>query len=305
MEIKKIIILGASGSGKTTALKHLMDENVDIQSFDYGKAIISGDAAYLFSSAHSEGFIFFEELFSTHIDGIIIFIDNQKGISETDEEIINKIDKINIPYIIFANKQDLSNSILDVNFNVLIVPTIATDGSGIKDGLKMLLKLIESQHRYDSNHERNMKDIVRDIKRLKEETRLERQDIKKLAAKMKPSKNKEKSKICKIKLFLHPIELDNVKKALINVGFSNLTIIEVGYASNDTISRENYRGKNYNLNIPKREEINIIIKHEDIKYVIDAIKSIKNEDIYDNIFISTIEDVIRIRTEERGEEAVE
>jgi nitrogen regulatory protein PII len=69
--------------------------------------------------------------------------------------------------------------------------------------------------------------------------------------------------------------------------------------------KESYRGKDYNLNIPVRTEINIIIKQEDIKYVVDAVKGIKNEDIYENIFISPVENVIRIRTEERGEEAVE
>lgn len=305
MKKSKILVLGASGSGKTTALKHLMGENIDIQSFDYGKAIIDGDTTYLFSSANSEGFIFFEDLLVRHIDGIIIFIDNQRGISETDEEIIDLIDKNNIPYIIFTNKQDLSNIILDINFDVLVVPTIAINGSGIKDGLKMLLKLIEHHHNDELDHERSMKDIVQNIKRLKNENMIEIPDINGLARKIKPSKNKEPHNICKIKLFLHPIELENVKKALINFGFSNLTIIEVGYVENNATRKESYRGKDYSLNIPKREEINLIIKNEDIEYVISALKTVKNEDIYDNIYISPVENVIRIRTKERGEEAVE
>jgi nitrogen regulatory protein PII len=104
---------------------------------------------------------------------------------------------------------------------------------------------------------------------------------------------------------MHPIELENVKEALVNIGFSNLTIIEVGYVEDNVKCKESYRGKNYSSIIPKREEINIIIKHDDIKYVIDALNAIKNEDIYDNIYITPINEVIRIRTEERGEEAVE
>lgn len=304
MDIKKIMVLGASGSGKRTALKHLINENIKIEIYDYGKAIIGGKTAYLFSSEESEGFIFAEELLSSQLDGIILFIDNELGINDTDLEIIDFVDKKGIPYVIFANKQDLNNSVYNIDYEVLVIPTIAKDGRGIKDGLKMLLKLIETQN-IDTNHERSMKDIVRDIKHLKSERTEKKPDINELANKLKPLKNRDNPHFCKLKMFLHPIELDHVKETLVNVGFSNLTIIEVGYVENNLITKESYRGKDYSLNIPKRDEINIIIKHEDVKYVVDAVKSIKNEDIYDNIFISPIENVIRIRTNERGEEAVE
>lgn len=304
MNQSNIIILGTSGSGKTTAIKHLNYENIEIQSFDYGKAIIGGETAYIFSSAQSDGFLFIDELFSLSVDGIIVFIDNQKGINDTDLEIMNFIDNEDIPYVIFANKQDLDNSILNIDLDVFVVPTIATEGTGIKEGFKMLLKLTENQI-VGKNSERSMKDIVKDIKRQKEEKSSKKPDIKELAKKIKPAKIKDSSKICKIKLFMHPIELDNVKKALVNVGFSNLTIIEVGYVEDSVKSKESYRGKDYNSNIPKREEINIIIKYEDTKYVIEALKAVKNEDIYDNMYITPIDEVIRIRTEERGEEAVE
>lgn len=304
MNQNNIFIIGASGSGKTTALKHLNREKANIRLFDYGKAIIGGNPIYLFSSPQLESFIFIEELLSFDINGIIIFIDNQKGISDTDLEIIDYIDKRSIPYIIFANKQDLNDSILNVDSDVFIVPTIATKGNGIKDGLKMLLKFIGNQIP-EENTERSMKDIVKDLKRLKEEKVNEKPDIKELFKKIKPAKINDSHKICKVKLFLHPIELDNVKEALVSVGFSNLTIIEVGYVEDNIKSKESYRGKDYSSNIPKREEINIIIKYEDTKYVIEALKSIKNEDIYDNMYITPIDEVIRIRTEERGEEAVD
>ena len=103
---------------------------------------------------------------------------------------------------------------------------------------------------------------------------------------------------------MHPIEIENVKNALENAGFSNITMIEVGYVDNRAI-KESYRGSNYNVTIPKKAEINMVIKREDVKYVIQTIKSVKTEDIVDNIFISPVENVVRIRTEEKGEEAIE
>lgn len=46
-------------------------------------------------------------------------------------------------------------------------------------------------------------------------------------------------------------------------------------------------------------EINLIIKQGYIKYVIEAIESIKTEDVSDEVFISPIENFVRIRTKER------
>lgn len=307
MKVKKILFLGASGSGKITALEHINNnENVYILSFDYGKAVISNDTTYLFSSPGIEGFKFTQDVLTDDIDGIIIVIDNAKGITETDAEIINFIDAKDIPYIIFANKQDLSTSNLKIDFDALIIPTIATEGIGINDGLKMLLKLTESAKK-QGEKPKEVKDTIEDIKSANNIKNNERPDFRNIIKKIKPvnEQDVEKAEICKLKLFMHPIELENVKNALEEVGFSNITIIEVGYVDNPAIKKESYRGSNYNITLPQRIEINMMIKREDAQYVIQTIETIKTEDIYENIFISPIENVIRIRTEEMGEEAIE
>ena len=183
----KILVLGASGSGKTTALKHINnDENVLISSFDYGKATIGKDTTYLFSSPGIEGFKFINDIISTDVNGVIIFIDNSIGATETDEEIINFISNKQIPYVIFANKQDLNNSKLKTNSDAMIIPTIAAEGIGINDGLRMLLKLAGNTIKHGTNQEkgynsvtnsknsenikpkREFKDIIRDIKSARE-----------------------------------------------------------------------------------------------------------------------------------------
>ncbi len=317
----KILILGASGSGKTTALKHINNnENISILSFDYGKATIGENTTYLFSSPGIEGFRFINDILSPDIDGVIIFIDSTTGPTETDEKIINFISSKHIPYVIFTNKQDLNNSNLRMDFDALIIPTIATEGIGINDGLKMLLKLVKNTVKQDATKKeynkskvtlknvkpkREFKDIIQDIKSAQKNS--QKPDFKEIVKKIKSSRNEdiEKPEICKLKLIMHPIELDNVKKALEGFGFSNITITKVGYLNNESISKETYRANRYNINIPQKVQLSMIIKREDVQYVIQAVKPIKTEDIVDDIFISPIENVIRIRTEESGEEAIE
>ncbi|HEX3013714.1 MAG TPA: P-II family nitrogen regulator [Methanobacterium sp.] len=320
----KVLILGASGSGKTTALKHINSgENISILPFDYGKATIGKDTTYLFSSPGTEGFRFINDILSSNVDGIIIIIDSAIGPTETDEEIIDFINEKHIPYVIFANKQDLNNSNLRVNFDAIIMPTIATEGIGINDGLRMLLKLVENTVKHDITQEkeyntpkstnssrntksREFKDIIKDIK-LAREKESPKPDLREIVKKIKPlhDKGSEKVEICKLKLIMHPIELDNVKKALENYGFTNITITDVGYFNNESVSKETYRASRYDVNIPRKVQISMILKREDVKYVIQAVEPIKTEDIIDDIIIYPVENVVRIRTEERGEEAIE
>ena len=49
----------------------------------------------------------------------------------------------------------------------------------------------------------------------------------------------------------------------------------------------------------------MIIKKEDLEYVVKAIEAVKTEDISEKIFVSPVEEVIRIRTTERGENAID
>jgi nitrogen regulatory protein PII/signal recognition particle receptor subunit beta len=321
----KILFLGASGSGKTTALKHInKDENISISLFDYGKATIGEDITYLFSSPGIEGFKVINDIISPEVNGVIIFIDNSIGTTETDEEIINFVSNKQIPHVIYANKQDLNNSNLKINSDAMIIPTIAAEGIGINDGLRMLLKLLGNTVKHDTRPEkeysnitkskssenikptREFKDIIKDIKSAREKEP-QKPDFKEIIKKIKPLRNKdiEKAEICKLKLIMHPIELDNIKNALEDYGFSNITITEVGYLNKESAGKETYRGSRYNINITQKVQLSMILKREDVKYVIQAVEPIKTEDIIDDIFISPVENVVRIRTEESGEEAIE
>ena len=69
---------------------------------------------------------------------------------------------------------------------------------------------------------------------------------------------------------------------------------------------ESYRGKDYNVDLLPKVRLEIIVKAKDVDNVVKSIiENAKTGDIGDGkIFISPVEEVIRIRTGERGEEAI-
>lgn len=150
MEVKKIIILGDSESGKTTVLNHICSNMVKTTALDYGKIIINGKKVHFFCSSGHKRFKFMQEVLCQNINGAIIVIDSIKGISETDEEIINFVNKKEAPYVIFSNKQDLDGKIQIDKDNVPVIPTIATTGHGINKGLNILLELIEKNELFEN-----------------------------------------------------------------------------------------------------------------------------------------------------------
>lgn len=272
---RKILVLGAPTPGKSVIWDHF-HEKIEILVFDYRRIIIDGEKNYLFNLPGDEQFTSLPDVLSDDTDGIIIFVEVGVGFTEIDIEIINLIDHKRIPYVIFADKKELTDKNLIIPFNnALIFPTIVKEGIGINDGLKLLLKLIDQN-----------KTQYLETDKLKTD-------------------NYKKTGICKLKLFIHPIELENVKKALEKLGFSNITLIDVKYVDQKARKKEIYRASTFDVNLPPKIEIDMIIRREDIKYVVKTIEEVKTEDINDHIIISSIDNVIRIRTEERGKEAIE
>lgn len=100
--------------------------------------------------------------------------------------------------------------------------------------------------------------------------------------------------------------MDEVKEALAEEGIKGLTITEVrGYGRQKGHS-ETYRGSEYRIEFVPKMKIEIVVEKEKIDKVVDAIlRSAKTGQVGDGkIFISDVEEVIRIRTEESGKEAL-
>jgi len=110
----------------------------------------------------------------------------------------------------------------------------------------------------------------------------------------------------KIEAIIRPHKLDEVREALQEVGFRGLTVTEVkGYGRQGGHS-EIYRGSEYTINFLPKVKIEIVCSDNNFDKAIDVIlKHAKTGEVGDGkIFVSSVEEVIRVRTEETGEDAV-
>jgi len=110
----------------------------------------------------------------------------------------------------------------------------------------------------------------------------------------------------KIEAIIKPFKLDDVKEALMDVDITRITVSEVKGHGRQQGHTELYRGNEYVVEYLPKIKIEIVVNDEFVEKAVDAIiKGAKTGKIGDGkIFISPIEDVIRIRTGERGSEAV-
>jgi nitrogen regulatory protein P-II 1 len=110
----------------------------------------------------------------------------------------------------------------------------------------------------------------------------------------------------KIEAIIRPFKLDEVKEALVEEGIHGLTISEVRGYGRQKGHTETYRGSEYQIEFVPKIKIEIVVDDVLLDKVVDAIlRTAKTGQVGDGkIFISDIEDVIRIRTEESGKAAL-
>ena len=110
----------------------------------------------------------------------------------------------------------------------------------------------------------------------------------------------------KIEAIIKPFKLDDVKEALIEADISRITISEVKGHGRQQGHTELYRGNEYVVEYLPKVKIEIVVNDEFVEKAIEAITNgAKTGKIGDGkIWVTPIEDVIRIRTGERGSEAI-
>lgn len=109
----------------------------------------------------------------------------------------------------------------------------------------------------------------------------------------------------KIEAIIKPFKLDEVKEALSREGIQGMTITEVKGSGRQKGHTELYRGAEYVVDFLPKIKIELLVTDEKVAVCADVIeKSAKTGRIGDGkIFITPVEDVVRIRTGERGAEA--
>jgi nitrogen regulatory protein P-II 1 len=110
----------------------------------------------------------------------------------------------------------------------------------------------------------------------------------------------------KIEAIIKPFKLEEVKDALGEAGIEGMTVIEVKGFGRQKGHTEIYRGSEYTVDFLPKIKVEMVLPDHRVEAAIQAIiKSAKTGKIGDGkIFVSPIEEAIRIRTEEKGERAV-
>ena len=110
----------------------------------------------------------------------------------------------------------------------------------------------------------------------------------------------------KINAIIKPFKLDEVKEALHDIGAKGITVTEAKGFGRQKGHTELYRGAEYVVDFLPKVKIEIVLEDELCERACEAIiQAAQTGRIGDGkIFVSTIEDVIRIRTGERGEDAI-
>src|SRR5438552_1432433 len=110
----------------------------------------------------------------------------------------------------------------------------------------------------------------------------------------------------KIEAIIKPFKLEEVKDALGGVGIEGMTVTEVKGFGRQKGHTEIYRGSEYTVDFLPKVKIEIVITNERLEKAVDVIvQSTKTGKIGDGkVFVLPIEEVVRIRTEERGDAAI-
>jgi nitrogen regulatory protein PII len=110
----------------------------------------------------------------------------------------------------------------------------------------------------------------------------------------------------KIEAIIKPFKLEEVKDALAEVGIEGMTVSEVKGFGRQKGHTEIYRGSEYTVDFLPKIKLEVVISDERLDAAVVAIvKAAKTGKIGDGkVFVSNIEEAVRIRTEEKGESAV-
>ncbi|MBD2090922.1 P-II family nitrogen regulator [Microcoleus sp. FACHB-1515] len=110
----------------------------------------------------------------------------------------------------------------------------------------------------------------------------------------------------KVEAIIRPFKLDEVKIALVNAGIVGMTVSEVRGFGRQKGQTERYRGSEFTVEFLQKLKVEIVVEDDQVDMVVDKIVvAARTGEIGDGkIFISPVEQIIRIRTGEKNLEAI-
>lgn len=110
----------------------------------------------------------------------------------------------------------------------------------------------------------------------------------------------------KVEAIIRPFKLDEVKIALVNAGIVGMTVSEVRGFGRQKGQTERYRGSEYTVEFLQKLKIEIVVEEEQVDMVVEKIiVAARTGEIGDGkIFITPVDQIIRIRTGEKNLEAI-
>jgi len=110
----------------------------------------------------------------------------------------------------------------------------------------------------------------------------------------------------KIECVIRPIKIDEVKEALETIGIIGMTVSDVRGYGHQRGRTEKYRGNTYVVNLLPKVKLEIVVPDDRAEEVVEiALEAARTGEIGDGkIFVSTVEQAVRIRTGERGDSAL-
>jgi nitrogen regulatory protein P-II 1 len=110
----------------------------------------------------------------------------------------------------------------------------------------------------------------------------------------------------KIEAIIRPFKLDEVKIALVNAGVVGMTVSEVRGFGRQKGQTERYRGSEYTVEFLQKLKVEIVVEDDQAETVVDkVVAAARTGEIGDGkIFVTPVDEIIRIRTGEKGKSAV-
>ena len=110
----------------------------------------------------------------------------------------------------------------------------------------------------------------------------------------------------KIEAIIKPHRLEDVKTALTQIGIQGMTVSEIRGFGRQKGHKEQYRGAEYTVDLVPKVKVEVVVADAGVQAAVDAIiRAAKTGEIGDGkIFVSPLESAVRIRTGEKGDQAI-